>query len=72
MKRRESIKLLGGVTVTWPLAVHAQQSAMPVIGLLSGRSLADSVAEVGGFRRGLHLYPSNEETADALEWAMAL
>ena len=53
MKRREFIAGLGSATV-WPLAVRAQQAAMPVIGFLHSGSPEVTPSLVAGFRRGLN------------------
>jgi putative tryptophan/tyrosine transport system substrate-binding protein len=51
VKRRELLMALGGA-VTYPLATHAQQKAMPVIGVLSPASGPFSMM-VTAFRQGL-------------------
>lgn len=53
MRRREFVMLLAGAAVLWPRPSHAQQSALPVIGLLDSSSPAALGPFVQDFRKGL-------------------
>jgi putative ABC transport system substrate-binding protein len=53
--RRKFTAMLGGAVVGVPLTARAQQSAMPVIGFLSGSSPEPIAHLVAAFRNGLSM-----------------
>jgi len=71
MRRRDFIKLSGGVAATWPFAARAQQRAMPVIGVPSSQSPGMRPDLLRGFHQGLKEtgYMEGENVTIEYVWA---
>ena len=69
--RRELLAALGGAAVSWPLAAHAQQAAMPVVGVLNSASAAEWVQPMAGFHAGLREMGFIEGRNVAIEYRWA-
>ena len=70
MRRRKFIALLGSGVAGWPLAARAQQTGMPVIGLLDPTSRDANPDRLLGFRQGLKDtgYVEGENVAIEYRW----
>jgi putative ABC transport system substrate-binding protein len=71
MKRRDFITLAGGAAIAWPLVARAQQSAMPIIGLLNNTTFELRRSEITAFHRGLEEfgYVQGHNIAIQYRWA---
>ena len=70
MRRREFLGLIGGAA-TWPVVARAQQTAMPLIGVLSPASAASSARNIAALRQGLRNLGYVEGRNIAIEYQFA-
>ncbi len=71
MRRREFITVFGGAAAAWPLAARAQQTALPVVGMLGGSSAAANASLLAGFREDLRDagYIEGQNVVIEAQWA---
>jgi len=71
MRRRQFLGVLGGAAAGWPAVARAQQTTMPVIGFLDGRTPEALTDRLRGFRQGLKEagYVEGENVAIVYRWA---
>jgi putative tryptophan/tyrosine transport system substrate-binding protein len=53
MRRRDFIKVVAGSTTAWSFGAYAQQSALPVVGVLHGVAATQWADRMTGFHKGL-------------------
>ncbi|MGA7527630.1 MAG: ABC transporter substrate-binding protein [Pseudolabrys sp.] len=70
MKRREFVSLFGAA-ITWPLAAHAQQPTLPVVGFLNAASAQNYTRQLAAFLKGLGEsgYVDGRNVAVEYRWA---
>jgi putative ABC transport system substrate-binding protein len=73
LQRRAFITLLGGAAAGWPIAVRAQQAAMPVVGILAVSSAEANALRMRAFREALSAagYVDGQNVHIKYRWAEA-